>query len=111
MEETATDDLLTAPTASSEKFSKRFKRKSCRYEDKCERFRVADRDYTRQYAHIYFTRLKKLKKGVEKAAERKWGKYREDKGCVDGADCQFESTRELISISQARPTCFSWVRK
>lgn len=67
------DALLSAPSASSEDFIKAFKRKTCKYENKCERFKVAKREYTNQYSHLYFTRLGKMKEMVKKRAEKIWG--------------------------------------
>ena len=67
------DTLLSAPSAASEDFAKAFQRKTCKYENKCERFKVAKREYTRQYSHLYFTRLEEMKKMVKERAERMWG--------------------------------------
>lgn len=69
------DCLLCAPSAASEEFAKPFKRKTCRYENKSQRFLVADRKYSNQYSHIYFCRLAKMKKRVMRAAERAWGEW------------------------------------
>lgn len=71
--ELETDPLLSAPTAASETYRKPFRRKSCKYENKCSRFMMTEREYTTQYSHIYFTRLSKMKERVVKAAERMWG--------------------------------------
>lgn len=74
--ELATENLLSAPSAASEEFSKPFKRKSCKYENKCSRFMVEEREYTRQYSHIYYMRLEEMGKRVKSVAERRWGEWR-----------------------------------
>ena len=73
MEAMETDSLLSAPAAGSEDFVKTFKRKSCKYENKCERFKVAKREYSKQYSHLYYTRLGLMKKMLKKRAEKMWG--------------------------------------
>ena len=67
-------ELLCAPTAGAEDFSKPFKRKTCKYESKCGRFKVERKDYTKQYSHIYFVRLIMLRQKVMDEVKRKWGK-------------------------------------
>ena len=73
--EDAADVLLSAPTANSEEYKKLFERKSCKYENRSEKFMKIQREYTRQYSHIYYTRLTKMKDRVKAAAKRKWGKW------------------------------------
>ena len=75
MELQSGDGLLSAPSAAAEDFTKPFKRKSSLYENKCSRFMVDDREYTKQYSHIYFMRLNKMKKRVISVAERTWGEW------------------------------------
>ena len=67
------DVLLSHPNASSEEFGKLVKRKGCKYENRSERFVVAEREYTRQYSHLYFTRLTRLKTRLTAAARKLWG--------------------------------------
>ncbi len=67
------ENLLSLPTASAEEFTKSFKRRTCGYEDSCCKFKVKDRSYTRQYSHIYYTRLEQLRPRVENEAKNKWG--------------------------------------
>ena len=66
-------DLLCAPTAEDEEFQKAHTRSSCSYENRCARFRLRERHYATQYAHIYFTRLELMRPHVEAAAVKKWG--------------------------------------
>ena len=73
MEGCTAEELLSAPNAASEEFSKPFKRKGCKYENKCSRFVVKEREYTRQYSHIYFVRLNIMGKRVRSVAEKRWG--------------------------------------
>ena len=67
------NELLSTPSADSEDFSKPFKRKSCKYENRSGKFKVSSRDYDRQYCHVYFTRLTLMRKRVVEEARRKWG--------------------------------------
>lgn len=69
------DVLLSAPTANSEEHKKLFQRKSCKYENNSKKFMKIQREYTRQYSHIYFTRLTKMKGRVKAAAKRRWGEW------------------------------------
>ncbi|XP_030839817.1 DNA polymerase delta subunit 2 [Strongylocentrotus purpuratus] len=50
-----------------------FQRLSCDYENLSSRFKLQDRNYQRQYAHLYSERLISMRPGLEKAARRKWG--------------------------------------
>ena len=72
VDETAAS-LLSAPNAGSEDFTKPLKRKVCKYENKCGKFKVPARDYSKQYCHVYFTRLTLMKRRVVEKAEKKWG--------------------------------------
>lgn len=67
------DSLLSAPSAGGEDFTKPLRRKGCAYKSKCERYKVADREYTRQYSHLYFVRLCKMKPLLKQRAEEMWG--------------------------------------
>lgn len=60
-------------TTNGVEFKKLFKRKTCTYEDRCERFKVSERVYTRQYSHVYFARLEKMRKAAVSKAEKRWG--------------------------------------
>lgn len=44
-------------------------------EDKSERFRLKDRTFNRQYAHLYAERLWAFRPRLNEAAKAKWGKY------------------------------------
>ena len=73
-EQSASEALLQNPLQGADTFSKPLKRRSCSYEDGCERFRVRERRYQQQYANLYFTRLSRMRRMVEAAALSKWGK-------------------------------------
>ena len=68
-------DLLSLPTGKDERFKKAFTRSNCSYENLCDKFRLSERNYTAQYAHIYFSRLRQMRKSLEAAAVKKWGVY------------------------------------
>ena len=82
------ESLLSAPDAGAENFTKPFKRKKCKYECKCERFKVSTSNYSMQYCHVYFSRLTYMRKRVVKEAERKWGEFytsaMKSIGCLEG---------------------------
>ena len=73
------ENLLSCPSglsATPEEFKKPFTRKIGDYVNSCDPFRDDQDDakvYGRQYSHIYFTRLTKMSKLVEKRARKKWG--------------------------------------
>ena len=69
----AASDLLSAPHEDAGSFSKRFERRSCRYEDLSERFRISERRYVQQYAQIYFCRLNQLAPVLRERARERWG--------------------------------------
>ncbi len=71
----AEEELLSLPEAQHEVFRKSLARGSCSYENLSAKFRVQQPDYTRQYAHVYFSRLMGLRPHVEKAARKKWGLF------------------------------------
>lgn len=48
-------------------------RRSCKLTDFCDRFRLKDRNFIRQYAHLYSERLVTLRRKLENAAKEKWG--------------------------------------
>ncbi|XP_041473976.1 DNA polymerase delta subunit 2-like [Lytechinus variegatus] len=50
-----------------------FQRLSCDYENLSSRFMLQDRNYQRQYAHLYSERLTLMRPALEEAARRKWG--------------------------------------
>ena len=68
------EELLSAPTLGDESFQKKFSRRACEYENLSERWRVERRQYARQYAHIYYTRLSIMQSRVKQVAEKKWSK-------------------------------------
>lgn len=53
---------------------KTFQRKPCKISDSKENFRLKDKNFLRQYAHIYSERLLTMRPYLEKAARKKWGK-------------------------------------
>ena len=67
------EEFLCRPTAEDEAFRKTHTRSGCSYLNLCERFRLRERNYVTQYAHIYFTRLEKMRPYLENAAAREWG--------------------------------------
>lgn len=48
-------------------------RTTCSYKNHSERFLLKEKNYTRQYAHIYAVRLMEMRKRAAVAARRKWG--------------------------------------
>lgn len=66
-------ELLSSPEAEDEEFCKPLSRGSCSYENLSAKFRVQQRNYTRQYAQVYFSRLMTLTPHVEREARKKWG--------------------------------------
>ena len=48
-------------------------RKSCKFLDKSDRFRLKDRNFLRQYAHLYSERLMTMRPKLTEAAKNKWG--------------------------------------
>ena len=67
------DELLSKPNAGDEEFATPFTRSSCSYENLSDKFRVDQRNYKRQYAHIYYARLMRMTPLVQEAAKKKWG--------------------------------------
>ena len=68
------EELLCRPSEEDETFEKTQARSGCSYTNMCGRFRLRERDYVTQYAHIYFSRLEKMRPYLEEAAAEKWGK-------------------------------------
>ena len=50
-----------------------FQRPSSKYENLSSRFVLKDRNFQRQYAHLYAERLKIMLPVLTEAAKRKWG--------------------------------------
>lgn len=74
--EEGSEELLSCPTTTeNDDFKKTYSRGSCSYRNLCGKFRLLQRDYVTQYAHIYFTRLEKMRSYLEKAATEKWGRF------------------------------------
>ena len=67
------EELLCPPTAEDGAFRKTHTRSGCSYRNLCGRFRLRERNYVTQYAHIYFTRLEEMRPYLENAAAREWG--------------------------------------
>ncbi len=77
------DHLLSCPAAGEDGgLGGVIERSSCSYENKSERFFLKERNFERQYAHIYAVRLLEMRKRVEKAALQRWGGYDEEVGRV-----------------------------
>jgi len=68
------EELLSVPDVGSEEFRKPFTRSSCSYENLSEKFVVKERQYGRQYAHIYHVRLMEMAPLVQAAVRKKWGR-------------------------------------
>ena len=74
--EEGSEELLSCPTTTeNDDFKKTYSRSGCSYRNLCGKFRLRDRDYATQYAHIYFTRLVKMRSYLETAATEKWGRF------------------------------------
>ena len=73
------DYLLSCPAPTineeSEGLNNVIERSVCSYENKSERFLLKERNFDRQYAHIYAVRLMAMRKTVAVTARRKWGEY------------------------------------
>ena len=63
--------LLSEPSDGEAAF---FTRDTVKYEDHSERFKLKDRQFQRQYAHIYAERLLSFRPKLIQTAENKWGK-------------------------------------
>ncbi len=74
------EEYLSLPTAKDEEFEKTHTRSSCSYENRCSKFQVKERHYATQYAHIYFWRLEQMRRHLEAAATKKWGKKQSGRG-------------------------------
>lgn len=53
-----------------------FERTSLAYSQCSERYRVGERSFSRQYAHIYAARLMQMRPLLSERAQQKWGKLR-----------------------------------
>lgn len=53
-----------------------FERTSLAYSQCSERYRVGERSFSRQYAHIYVARLMQMRPLLSERAQQKWGKLR-----------------------------------
>ncbi len=62
--------LLTQPQDEQASFA----RCSAEYENHSERFKITERNFQRQYAHLYASRLLTLWSKLKEAAKLKWGK-------------------------------------
>lgn len=48
----------------------------CSYKNLSNKFKFEKkRDFKAQYAHIYFTRLQKMRNSLHDSAKQKWGKF------------------------------------
>lgn len=66
--------LLCRPA--SEEQGPVFERTSLAYSPRTERFKVGERSFSRQYAHIYAARLMQMRPLLSERAQQKWGKLR-----------------------------------
>ncbi|XP_071963088.1 DNA polymerase delta subunit 2-like [Antedon mediterranea] len=62
-------ELMCNPTEEQLKLS----RGTSNYHSHCDQFIIKDRNYSRQYAHLYAQRLKCFYPTLEKTIQRKWG--------------------------------------
>jgi len=60
----------------------RYVREELPYENESNRFKITNRDFNRQYAHIYSTRLMKFQPLLQYRVLEKWGKKYETKKLV-----------------------------
>ena len=51
-------------------------RKFCNFLEKSDRFKLQDRNFLRQYAHLYSERLMTMRPKLTEAAKNKWGMFR-----------------------------------
>lgn len=68
------EEYLSLPKAKDEEFQKTHTRSRCSYENRCSKFQLKERHYATQYAHIYYWRLELMRRHLETAATKKWGK-------------------------------------
>ena len=61
--------LLSEPSENPVSFT----RSSSAYEDHSQKFLLKEKNFQRQYAHIYAERLISSRKNVEEAVKNKWG--------------------------------------
>lgn len=67
--------MLFADENNSNRSTDDFKRLSVKYEDTSKRFQSeTNADYSKQYAHIYASRLNELRGLLTQRARDKWGK-------------------------------------
>lgn len=62
--------LLSPPN----KENQSFQRKCCKLEETNGKFKLKDKNFLRQYAHIYSERLLTMRPSLEATAKKKWGK-------------------------------------
>ena len=61
--------LLSAPTEENASIE----RKSCQVSANQEKYKLKDKNFLRQYAHIYSERLLTMRPSLVAAAKKKWG--------------------------------------
>ena len=66
------ESLLSEPSEQTD--SECFERVSCDFKNLSERFLIKDRNFSRQYAHLYAQRLWSFRPNIVQAAKDKWGK-------------------------------------
>ncbi|XP_053574114.1 DNA polymerase delta subunit 2 [Bombina bombina] len=62
--------LLSAPSEVTNTYNRVI---NAQYENRSENFRLGERNFSRQYAHIYATRLVQMRPLLEQRAKQKWG--------------------------------------
>ena len=76
------EGFLTDAPESNENIS----RNVCKFVENSDRFRLKDRNFIRQYAHLYSERLMTMRPKLTKTAKNKWGR------CFIGNFFVFNST-------------------
>lgn len=64
--------LLTPPSDISATFTRV---SNAHYANRSESYHLGERSYSRQYAHIYATRLLQMRPLLVERAKKKWGKF------------------------------------
>lgn len=64
------ETLLSEPTNTQSTFP----RQTVIYENNSSRFRIKERSFCQQFAHIYAARLQFMRPNLEKVAREKWSK-------------------------------------
>lgn len=68
--------LLSRPASEDQDQGPVFERLSLAYSPCSERYKVGERSFSRQYAHIYAARLMQMRPLLSERAQQKWGELR-----------------------------------